>query len=421
MQDQNKELKQFKETLKHVPRNERGIIMMITLVMLVMVTVIGLVSIRTSSTEVKLGGNERIAKEVLFAAESGIQHARRAIKGVGFTAALLANQPWLSVNDFNGISYTVRVTNTNSRDIAAPQNSVFLTSQATYPNGYTRTIEAEVYDPLAILPINYSLGAVGNFSRIRFRGGSVVKGNLPDGLRSYNDAITGEPITIPEELVDPDPDNTCAQNKAGVAVDNMTSFEEIEIDNSINVTGSPDIQLRAADMTPTMIQDMSADMAQYADRVYHLNDDNDGNVFPGVNLWGTKDDPQITTINMTGNDIRTTFDGDVKGYGILIINADDAMKRAEIKFDSDFEWHGVIIVTGSSRFRLRDDSGGDTTTTIIGSLLAANTSDDGAEEQVRLRLDSPDTLVQYSCDAISATASTAASIMLNSWHEITQS
>jgi hypothetical protein len=415
MEKRNKKNVQSIKILKHAPSNERGIILMITLVMLVMVTVIGLAAIRTSSTEVKLGGNERIAKEVLFAAESGVQHVRRAINGVGFANAVAANQPWMVVTDFNGIRYEVTVSDRNSKNDLAPTNSVFLTSQAIYPNGYTRTIEAEIYDPFASLPINYSIGAVGNFSRIRFQGDSVVNGNLPGAATFYPDQDTGAPVQIPEETVG----NQCAQNKAAVAVDNMDSYSAIEIQNSTNVTGSPDTQLRASDMTPTMIQDMSADMAQYADKTYNLNDSHNNTTILGDNNWGSVDEPEVTVINMTGDDVRTTFGGKVKGYGILIINAENAMSRAEVRFDADFEWHGLIIVTGRSRFRLRDDDGSSTKTTIIGSLLAANTSPDGAEEQVRLRLASPDTLVQYSCNTLTNAASAAASIILNSWHEIT--
>lgn len=412
----NVDMEQFKNTLTLAPRNERGIILMITLVMLVMATVIGLAAIRTSSTEVKLGGNERIAKEVLFAAETGIQHARRQIKGVGFPNAVAATQPWLTVNDFNGIQYDVTVSTTNHNNVAAPPNSVFLTSKATFPNGYTRTLEAEIYDPLANLPINFSLGAVGNFSRIRFKGNAVVNGNLPDGTGSYIDQTTGLPVTIPAETVG----SECAQNKAGVAVDNMDAYSAVEVQDSSNLTGSPDAQLRAADMTPSMVQAMSADMAQYADRTYELNDTHDNTTIMGDHTWGTAGDPQVTSINMTGGDVRTTFGGKVKGHGILIINADNAMDRAEIKFDSDFQWHGLIIVTGRSRFKLRDEDGSNTKTTIIGSLLAANTLPDGlSEEQVRLRMSSTDTLVQYSCDALTKAASTSASILLNSWHEIT--
>ncbi|MFQ5950385.1 MAG: PilX N-terminal domain-containing pilus assembly protein, partial [Nitrospiria bacterium] len=52
--------------------NQRGMALIICLLMLVVVTTIGLTSIMTSSMEIRLGGNERVTSETLYAAEAGV-------------------------------------------------------------------------------------------------------------------------------------------------------------------------------------------------------------------------------------------------------------------------------------------------------------------------------------------------------------
>lgn len=387
------------------PCNQKGIALMIALVMLVMVTVIGLASIRTTTTEIKLGGNERVATESLYIAEAGIQHAVRALKIQGFNSAVTAsnaNGNWIVVDDFHGVSYTVNASTTNAAGISAPDgNTIFLTSTATYPSGFTKTIEAEVFNSAGQIPINYSVGAIGNFSRVKIGDTATVNGNLPDG---------SDP-TIPAETVDTTGEDPCLQNKAGLAVDNVTSYENIIVQNNANVTGNPDMQLRPADMTPTQVWDLANDIATNADKTYTVVDNT--MKVPGVQTWGTAGNPKVTVVSMEGDDSRIEFEGNISGYGVLVITS-TALKRGRIEFDKNFEWHGLIIVTGDTEFRLRAD---DTAKMkVVGGMVAANTTPNPNEEQIRLRLKG-ETTMQYSCEDLKK-ATTFAPVKINSWHEI---
>lgn len=54
-------------------KDQRGSVFVIALVMMIVLTLIGLVSVSTSIFEIKLSGNKRGATEAFFAADSGVQ------------------------------------------------------------------------------------------------------------------------------------------------------------------------------------------------------------------------------------------------------------------------------------------------------------------------------------------------------------
>jgi len=56
-----------------VLKNEKGVVLVIALLMLLMLTVIGVGSISSSFFETKISGNERLGSAALYAAEGGVK------------------------------------------------------------------------------------------------------------------------------------------------------------------------------------------------------------------------------------------------------------------------------------------------------------------------------------------------------------
>ncbi len=56
-------------------RNERGIVLVTVMVLLVVVTFIGMMSISTTTTGIKIGGNKSLKKRNMHAGEAGIEYS----------------------------------------------------------------------------------------------------------------------------------------------------------------------------------------------------------------------------------------------------------------------------------------------------------------------------------------------------------
>ena len=53
--------------------NERGVVLAVTLLMLLVLTLIGISAISTSTYETSISGNERVGADAFYASEAGIQ------------------------------------------------------------------------------------------------------------------------------------------------------------------------------------------------------------------------------------------------------------------------------------------------------------------------------------------------------------
>lgn len=56
-------------------RNQKGVVLVIALLMLLVLTLIGINAIGTSTFETSISGNERVGTDAFYAAEAGIQEA----------------------------------------------------------------------------------------------------------------------------------------------------------------------------------------------------------------------------------------------------------------------------------------------------------------------------------------------------------
>ena len=68
---------------EHVLKNEKGIVLIVALLMLLVLTLIGISSISTTSYENIIAGNERLAKAAFYASEAAIQLGLNQVLDVG--------------------------------------------------------------------------------------------------------------------------------------------------------------------------------------------------------------------------------------------------------------------------------------------------------------------------------------------------
>jgi len=167
--------------IKYLPANEKGSVIVVALMMMVLLTILGLAAINTSSTEQHLAVNTLLYERAFYAADSGLEYAKGILKvpyteqnqvdiatgGDGnwtFVLDGLEVIPGLAaaydsdgdgVGDFDGgvvlvqseldgIDYTVTVWNND--DGGGPTNDadgrLMIRTKAKGPRGATSTIEA---------------------------------------------------------------------------------------------------------------------------------------------------------------------------------------------------------------------------------------------------------------------------------------
>jgi hypothetical protein len=73
------QIRDVERTIMRTPRCERGSVLVIALIMIVLLTIIGISASKTSEIEIMIAGNERIAKENLYLAEGAVRRAAQVL------------------------------------------------------------------------------------------------------------------------------------------------------------------------------------------------------------------------------------------------------------------------------------------------------------------------------------------------------
>jgi type IV pilus assembly protein PilX len=84
-----------------VVENERGSVLVIALIMLVLLTILGISATTTSDIEVQIAGNERNYKRTFYTANSGIEHVKASLSN-----ALTTNQAIQIATDPTKLNWT---------------------------------------------------------------------------------------------------------------------------------------------------------------------------------------------------------------------------------------------------------------------------------------------------------------------------
>lgn len=109
--------------LTQISNNERGAALLMTMVMLVILTLIGIAATKTSTFEIKFSGVEKNKKAAFYTAEAGIEHAKKLmdgetfdsgtetwdIEGLGDAVDRDSAVEYISETNLGGYAYTVKI------------------------------------------------------------------------------------------------------------------------------------------------------------------------------------------------------------------------------------------------------------------------------------------------------------------------
>ncbi|MEK7279219.1 MAG: PilX N-terminal domain-containing pilus assembly protein [Nitrospirota bacterium] len=408
-----------------ITSSESGFALIIVMLVLVMMTVLGLNAIMTSSTDIQISGNEKVAVRALSVAEAGLNHGMRRLRGQTFDTLLAGlvdeTSKYSLINStiFDGGTYKVYLRNNYPSDVGDAgmnmynsdgDDMIIIRSEATY-NDVTKVIESKVERIAADFPVVAGLGIAGAVEEFEVNDSSVRISGI-DTTPTDGNTWT----------------STSCSNKSGIAVEDdaaQTTIETAITNGKVKCNTSPASQTTitgaggsscaaAVDVNTTSLGDLSAitatatELMQYADRTITVEDDN---VTMSNISWGTFDNPQITVVDFknTTGERELRIQGNSTGYGILIVNA-ASTEGSELDLRGNFDWYGVIILTNYGEADL--DNGGNIN--IYGGLLLANSGDGDADSEVELK---GNVSIYYSC-AAEQRAENYSALKVQSWHEI---
>jgi len=360
-------------------QNERGVVLVLALLVTTLLLVIGTHFMFASLSEKTVSSNEVEAARAFYASEGGVEHAKKSLEGLDFSGVLAGTDDVFqgkgkgkgkgvgSSAVIVGATYTIQVSNNiaangfprgtiaadpSNSDIVDGDDIIVLTSTGTFRTGQ-QTVETV-------------LQSEGSFPSIP---GAVVQ--VSNG---WNDLDVGGTISGFDES------KTCG-DQAG-AFHRGTSF----IAQGNTLTGKPKDRPYDPALDGPVWNDPNAVVAMVEK---WMNDPAAVKITgdtPPKKL-GTKGMPQITVWDPTSTD---TNQGAPKfeGYGILIMVGRVNLKTA-------FEFHGLIVAYGGKEMAIEGGNG----QVLHGAILAANNDPSPSGEATEVGVLNG-TKVNYNCDAI---------------------
>jgi Tfp pilus assembly protein PilX len=375
--------------LRTLVDNERGVALMLALVILLTLTGLVLAFLSVSAFEPQISRNQSDTTRARFVADAGIEYAYDTLASniltwnnylVGATCttgAVLgaANTTLPGLSAANG-TFTVRVRNDcNAGDnkftgvvVEAggnatndTNNKLIVTSTGTF-NGTTKTITV-VISKTVVPSINAALAFPGIQADVNFNGSSFLidgrdtrMSDTPGTPTGTHNAVYGITTNPGLPLLETQVENALNNNQGN----DVRGRDETSSSNPPGVTqGSNTIQGDNT-LTSQAVTDFAAVLKKHADimintssgNTYSMRDIGGGQGAPtcssswsSSSCWGSTTKPKIVYINGTLDNINTQYtsldiSGNSEGTGILII------ENGNTDINGNFRWNGPIITTG---------------------------------------------------------------------------
>ena len=328
-------------------RGERGFVLVLALLFLVLLTLIGVSSINTTTVDNMISGNQRISKQAFYVAEAGINEFTGRFRPEA-TGEITDNNPsstewrlFLSrkTERARGIGYTSG--NLNHFLIGSLENEL----------DYGVMIEHKVENNKVVTWAGYPVYRATSYGFTSEGGNKVIEVEIrkvpdvdpPAPLYSKSPVkIMGSSSQI--SGLDKCPIDGVSQDKPGI----ITTTPTITESGSPTIDGSPEAQVTSS-LLNLPLKEMVDYFKDNADFTYDYSVDQ---TLPGYSDdWGVPKSNgaqvplayagqmNVVYFDMHG-DKELTLSGGSHGAGLLLVDGD-------LELHGGFSWYGVIIVTGT--------------------------------------------------------------------------
>ena len=342
------------KTFTKLLANQRGMVLVISLMILSLLLGAGLGAIVSTQTDLKTTGNLKTGTQAFYLAEAGIEWGKQQIKSSSVSPPSTGE----STQALSPGTFAVSFLSPTQLSNLAAKVTIRSTGNVARSSHRIQALVTKIYDLS-----DAALGLRGNEANGSFVGSSF----LVDG-RDY-DPLTGE--LVPGASVRPAisvPDGPLKKQ----VVDGLTDEQKKQI------TGK-------GETTPSVEQSdllSSDELAQLARELCSAPNAIVENIPPsgtlsvsGTTTWGTRAAPQLRCIDgLAGAGDRIEIGGTFGGVGVLVV------RNADLVAIGTLRWEGLILVSGNNvGFRVE----GGEEKELFGSLIINETgadSGDGTEE-----------------------------------------
>lgn len=307
------------EEIKALLKNERGVVMVISLMILTLLIGAGVGAIVSTQTDLKTSGNLKTVTQAFYLATAGIERGKQKVKD----SAANPPNPSGETQSFSSGSYTISF-NDNVK-ISNLEGKVTITSTGNLGSA-SNTIEA-------LVTKTYQLSD-GAISIRGIDGDSSFVGNsfLVDG-RDY-DPVTGALVAG-------------AKTQYGITVPNSTLEVEVEgalssqqEDNIIGKDGiTPNVE-QSDFLTADDLEELANGLCSAPGAIVQDIPPISTLSITGNNTYGTRAAPQIRCFDGETSGESVDIGGTFAGVGFLVV------RNADLIASGAFHWEGLVLVSG---------------------------------------------------------------------------
>ncbi len=194
-------------SLRSAYGNERGIILAVVLMFLVILGAMGSAGVMRTRAEIKIGGNDKNSKIAFYAAEAGVSHAKHEVgngDGTNDFDTIHASSPGtviVSDPSFSDASYTV----TLLASLNSPKG-IRIASIGNGPSNSESRLEVQISEGMGSAPkaintngdlmISGNPQILGTLGGLHSNDGIMLSGDpavqMPDGVTASNSYVTGD-------------------------------------------------------------------------------------------------------------------------------------------------------------------------------------------------------------------------------------
>ncbi|MEE8159542.1 MAG: PilX N-terminal domain-containing pilus assembly protein [Dehalococcoidia bacterium] len=379
------------ERIKKLVESERGIVLVITLLILTLLIGAGTGALVSTQTDLKTSGNLKRGTQAFYLAEAGAVYAQFALdddrdldnNGVSDQTQVFTNEQtvtWDSTDLLDDLHSGASGSVTIVRD-STDATLAMITSEAAY-GGARTIIKVAVKRALAIPALPAAVTVISNGeNEFDFEDDTSTNGVDESGTCGHVWGLVSSQLGFP----DPDLEGgwlgglLADGSTGGGTTDDTASWREF----GTNYGDDP----FWAD--PQNVWDLAGNWQNLPGAITIAGEQ------PPNTTLGTASNPQITTWDVlgSGGSKGCDFKGGpciiqgekISGYGILIVNG-------EIIFKRDIVWHGLIVQKSDRQITFQDDS------EIHGAVIAVST-ENLSEEATKVDIED-DTTIDFNCKAI---------------------
>lgn len=345
--------------IKKILDDQKGIALITTLLILITLTSLSVLAIKTINTDIQIAGNMGDMKKAFYCAEAGIRHAVHVLYKIcnnGFSDELIGTDGTCNTSDDGILSfgssinfadgiYEIRLTDNDDGDsnlFNDIDNTIIITSNGK-TNGANQVIEIVLTKIPEALDIDGALSIYGlSNPTINIDGDPTISGKNYYTPTTFICSNTGCSTILDA-------------NQPGI----LGLYTEKPTPTLIT-TGSPNIS-----GDPNAVQYSGGHNINWGKIVKRLipqaNTTYTGLYIAGNIQFGNRTTSEITIVK-TQSGSTTNFSGNIDGAGILIIHG-----GGDIKISGNFHYEGVIIILADNTNSINLDING--TLYIFGSLV----------------------------------------------------